>query len=133
MSSFRNSIAINSLPYVWCRKLADVTRDNVLDISEFAVALHLIQSRLRGMDIPKTLPQNLMPIHIPQLVVPAMTQEERDAYEKTFAWKDKDKNRLLDGMMQCFLLFIFIPSVGGGLYDGYYCNFQLSHPLKEAI
>ena len=105
----------------------------MLDISEFAVALHLIQSRLRGMDIPKTLPQNLMPIHIPQLVVPAMTQEERDAYEKTFAWKDKDKNRLLDGMMQCFLLFIFIPSVGGGLYDGYYCNFQLSHPLKEAI
>ena len=83
-----------------CRKLADITRDNILDISEFIVAMHLIQSRLRGMEIPQKLPQNLMPIGVTQLEVPAMSQAEKDAYDRAFAWRDNDKTGFLSGMLQ---------------------------------
>ena len=79
------------------RKLADVTRNNMLDISEFAVAMHLIQSRLKGTDIPEKLPETLAPAYFPHITVPALSQEEKEAYEKAFMWETSAKTGHVDG------------------------------------
>lgn len=44
---------------IW--KLADVDRDGYLDADEFALAMHLINVKLSGHDIPPTLPGHLIP------------------------------------------------------------------------
>ena len=89
-----NIIVMNCLVY---RKLADVTRNNKLDIAEFAVAMHLIQSRLKGTDIPLKLPETLTPNHLPHVNIPAVSDKEKAAYEKAFMWKNNDKMGYIDG------------------------------------
>ena len=69
----------------------------MLDISEFAVAMHLIQSRLKGTDIPDRLPQSLAPTHLPPVNIPALSQKEKEAYEKAFMWKNNVKTGYIDG------------------------------------
>lgn len=44
---------------VW--KLADVDKDGMLDSDEFALAMHLINVKLDGHDIPSELPAHLVP------------------------------------------------------------------------
>lgn len=44
---------------IW--KLADVDRDGHLDADEFALAMHLINVKISGHDIPATLPSHLIP------------------------------------------------------------------------
>lgn len=44
---------------VW--KLADVDKDGMLDSDEFALAMHLINIKLDGHDIPAELPAHLVP------------------------------------------------------------------------
>lgn len=44
---------------IW--KLADVDRDGALDADEFALAMHLINIKISGHDIPATLPSHLVP------------------------------------------------------------------------
>lgn len=44
---------------IW--KLSDVDRDGHLDADEFALAMHLINIKLSGHDIPATLPGHLIP------------------------------------------------------------------------
>lgn len=44
---------------VW--KLADVDKDGMLDADEFALAMHLINIKLDGNDLPPELPVHLMP------------------------------------------------------------------------
>ena len=79
------------------RKLADVSRNNMLDVSEFAVAMHLIQSRLKGVNIPERLPETLPPVSGPRIEVPAILRDERYAYKKAFLWKDKACTGYIDG------------------------------------
>lgn len=43
------------------RDLADMNNDGRLTRDGFAVAMHLIQSKLAGKDIPTTLPPSLIP------------------------------------------------------------------------
>ena len=81
-----------------CRKLADVTRDSMLDTAEFAIAVHLIQSRLVGLEIPRSLPQTLSLQHLPLVKVPQMTMSEWEAYQNTFSWKDEHNTGYLDSM-----------------------------------
>ena len=89
-----NIIIINCLVN---RKLADVARNNKLDIAEFAVAMHLIQSRLKGTDIPLKLPETLAPTYLPHVNIPAVTEGEKAVYEKTFLWKNNEKTGYIDG------------------------------------
>ncbi|GFX80080.1 intersectin-1 [Trichonephila clavipes] len=49
------------LAHIW--SLADRDADGKMDCSEFAVAMHLIEMKLKGFEIPKTLP--------PSMAVPA--------------------------------------------------------------
>lgn len=44
---------------IW--KLADVDKDGMLDSDEFALAMHLINVKLDGHDIPTELPAHLIP------------------------------------------------------------------------
>merc|ERR1712080_266048 len=44
---------------IW--KLADTDNDGLLDIDEFALAMHLIKVKVEGHDIPETLPRHLYP------------------------------------------------------------------------
>lgn len=41
--------------------LADTDKDNLLDIDEFALAMHLINIKLDGHELPEKLPDHLKP------------------------------------------------------------------------
>ena len=45
----------------YCRDLADINNDGRLTRDGFAVAMHLIQGKLAGKEIPASLPQTLIP------------------------------------------------------------------------
>lgn len=47
------------LAKVW--RLADVDQDGALDSDEFALAMHLINIKLDGYDMPDDLPEHLIP------------------------------------------------------------------------
>jgi hypothetical protein len=47
------------LSKIW--KLADVDKDGMLDNEEFALAMHLINIKIDGNDLPPELPQHLLP------------------------------------------------------------------------
>lgn len=85
-----------------------MTRNNKLDISEFAVAMHLIQSRLKGTDIPLKLPETLAPTHVPHVNIPVVSEEEKSAYEKAFMWKNNEKTGYIDGKaLQTIIIIIY--------------------------
>ena len=48
-----------TLGKIW--KLADVDKDGMLDADEFALAMHLINVKLEGHDLPSELPEHLLP------------------------------------------------------------------------
>lgn len=47
------------LSKIW--KLADVDKDGMLDDEEFALAMHLINIKIDGNDLPTDLPNHLVP------------------------------------------------------------------------
>lgn len=47
------------LSKVW--KLADVDKDGMLDSDEFALAMHLINVKIDGNELPSELPPHLVP------------------------------------------------------------------------
>ena len=47
------------LAKVW--RLSDVDQDGALDSDEFALAMHLINIKLEGYDLPEDLPDHLVP------------------------------------------------------------------------
>lgn len=44
---------------IW--KLSDINKDGFLDADEFALAMHLINIKLEGYDLPSELPEHLIP------------------------------------------------------------------------
>ena len=50
---------ISFILQVW--RLADVDQDGALDADEFALAMHLINIKLEGYDLPEDLPDHLVP------------------------------------------------------------------------
>ena len=59
--------------------------------------MHLIQSRLKGTDIPLKLPETLSPKHLPRISIPFISEEEKAAYERAFRWKNDHKTGYIDG------------------------------------
>lgn len=47
------------LSKIW--KLSDIDCDGFLDIDEFALAMHLINVKLDGCELPTVLPEHLVP------------------------------------------------------------------------
>lgn len=55
----KSKLPNNVLGKIW--KLADVDKDGMLDSDEFALAMHLINVKLDGHDLPTELPSHLVP------------------------------------------------------------------------
>lgn len=59
-SEMVKSKLLNSvLGKIW--KLSDINKDGLLDSDEFALAMHLINIKLEGYDLPAELPEHLIP------------------------------------------------------------------------
>jgi hypothetical protein len=72
------------------RDLADLNNDGRLTRDGFAVALHLIQGKLGGKDIPATLPASLTPPSMRTATVPASSPFQPPPSEslKDLIWDD---------------------------------------------
>ena len=55
----KSKLPNNVLGKVW--KLSDVDKDGMLDADEFALAMHLINIKMDGHDLPTELPVHLIP------------------------------------------------------------------------
>lgn len=55
----RSKLPNSVLRRVWA--LSDIDKDGMLDRDEFAVAMFLIDHKLKGNDIPETLPDRVVP------------------------------------------------------------------------
>ncbi|XP_055677201.1 EH domain-containing protein 3 [Lutzomyia longipalpis] len=55
----KSKLPNNVLSKIW--KLSDVDADGFLDVEEFALAMHLINVKLDGNELPTTLPDHLIP------------------------------------------------------------------------
>lgn len=61
------------------RDLADIRQEGKLDRDEFAVAMHLISSKLAGKELPASLPQSLIPPGLRSHEAPAPPQQTSTA------------------------------------------------------
>ena len=60
--TFRHVVMFESfICILYGRELVDLNRDGHLTIDEFAIAMHLIQRKAAGEELPKTLPPSLIP------------------------------------------------------------------------
>lgn len=96
----------------FCRNLADVSNDNLMNVSEFIVALHLINGVLGGKQVPKALPENLevpsqeeVPIEVPSV-------SEREAYNTVFQKCDQSGKGLINGEISDKSLFFLPTKIG---------------------
>lgn len=48
-----------------CRNLADLDRDGKMTMQEFTIAVHLIQTKLKGVELPTSLPNSLKMTSMP--------------------------------------------------------------------
>eukprot|EP00794_Sanderia_malayensis_P008231 gene8231-9113_t len=80
----KSKLPLPDLSKIW--KLSDVTRDNMLDEGEFVIAMHLIQKRLCGNEIPESIPPHVRPTSRPLLVIAQANQNEIEAYSAVFDW-----------------------------------------------
>ncbi len=55
-----SELPVAELGLIW--GLADLTRDGYMDADEFAIAMHLIKLRKAGVELPKMLPETLIPV-----------------------------------------------------------------------
>lgn len=66
----------------------------MLDEGEFVVAIHLIQRRLCGFDIPESIESHARPKSRPLLVIKQANQDELDAYGNVFGWLQPEDDGL---------------------------------------
>ena len=80
--------------FILFRKLSDITRDNKLDVFEFSLAMHFIELKLMGVEIPK---QNDITItDCKEVVVPKMTLEEKQQIKDIFEYADTNSQGFLE-------------------------------------
>lgn len=77
-----------------------MSNDNVLNVHEFVLAMHLIRGRMRGLVLPKTLPRCLTPPKSKPETPPPMSQQEKDAYLRVFQTLDYDRSGCIDGELK---------------------------------
>lgn len=79
------------------RNLADVSNDNLLNVDEFVLCMHLIQGVIKGIKLPGDLPTNLKPKMSTSVHLPAISSMEKEAYEKVFQTVDSKRKGYLEG------------------------------------
>ncbi|XP_077981791.1 uncharacterized protein LOC144436806 [Glandiceps talaboti] len=93
----RSKLPLQTLSRIW--RLSDLNRDNMLDVEEFAIAMHLIHCQLSGTKIPTSLPTELIPTPQPTSEVCVMTVKEREAYRQVFHKQDKNRIGYITGIV----------------------------------
>lgn len=76
-----------TLASIW--DLADIRQQGQLDRDEFAVAMHLINAKLAGQDVPQVLPQSLIPPSLrgqqpAQVSAPGQSSTAKDLFDLNF-------------------------------------------------
>ncbi|XP_052100516.1 uncharacterized protein LOC127734587 isoform X3 [Mytilus californianus] len=89
-------LPITVLSKIW--NLADVSNDNLLNVHEFVLCMHLIQEVLKGRKPPGDLPENLKPKMSAPVDLPAITSIEREAYVKVFQTVDDKRKGYLEAL-----------------------------------
>lgn len=100
MSSDQREITLMIFFYFQNRNLADISNDNLLDVSEFIVAVHLINGILRGRKVPAVLPENLTVTDQEEVSVELPSVSEREAYVKVFKKHDKSGKGFINGKIK---------------------------------
>ncbi len=76
----------------------------MLDEGEFVVAMHLIQKRLCGFEIPESIPAHARPTSRPLLVIAQANEQEIDAYSNIFDWLRQHDDEFLDSKSMLILI-----------------------------
>ncbi|CAB4031203.1 Leucine-rich repeat flightless-interacting 2, partial [Paramuricea clavata] len=89
----RSKLPLLDLTRIW--KLSDITRDNKLDVFEFSLAMHFIELKLMGGEIPK---QNDIAIadNNHEVVFPIITEEEKQQIQDIFEYADGNSQGFLE-------------------------------------
>eukprot|EP00916_Digyalum_oweni_P013951 GHVL01022799.1.p1 GENE.GHVL01022799.1~~GHVL01022799.1.p1 ORF type:complete len:267 (-),score=6.21 GHVL01022799.1:215-1015(-) len=95
----KSGLSLRVLSQIW--NLADVSNDNVLNVHEFVLVMHLIRGLLKGLKAPPTLPRKLTPPKTEPVTLQPATQQEREAYTKIFQALDVERKGFLDGDSCC--------------------------------
>lgn len=66
------------------RNLADVSNDNVLNVEEFVLAMHLIRKVSSGLSVPRSLPKHLVIGTAAPPVIEDISDRENEAYRNVF-------------------------------------------------
>ncbi|XP_013386193.1 actin cytoskeleton-regulatory complex protein pan1 isoform X1 [Lingula anatina] len=91
----QSKLPLLKLSQIWI--LADMGKDNMLDVAEFTIAMHLIQGLLQGKSLPKVLPDFLQLPSVQQVLVPVIEDRERAAYQAVFSVEDTANRGFVDG------------------------------------
>lgn len=79
----------STLAHVW--DLADLTQSGALSRDEFAVAMHLINDRIAGKELPQQLPPSLMPPSMRTQALPeAVDVNQTETQRELFSLLDSD-------------------------------------------
>jgi epidermal growth factor receptor substrate 15 len=70
------------------RDLADLNNDGRLTRDGFAVAFHLIQGKLSGKEIPRTLPASLMPPSMRAVTAASTSPFQQPPSDSLLLWED---------------------------------------------
>ncbi|KAL5021928.1 hypothetical protein ScPMuIL_001083 [Solemya velum] len=90
-----SKLSLKKLSQIW--NLTDVSNDNLLNVEEFVLAMHVILEALQGRKIPNDL-SSYLPTRIPvSLDLPSMTDREKEAYTKVFQMYDSHNRGFIKG------------------------------------
>jgi len=75
-----------------------VSNDNLLNVEEFVLAMHLIQGVLHGKKVPRMLPHNLKPKYPSTVQLPPVSDAEKEAYLSVFQTCDTARKGFVEGI-----------------------------------
>ncbi|KAL8610621.1 hypothetical protein ACOMHN_006340 [Nucella lapillus] len=90
----KSGLSLRVLSQIW--NLADVSNDNVLNVHEFSLVMHLIRGLLKGLKAPQTLPRKLTPPKTQPLALAAISTHDREVYANIFRALDLQGQGFLD-------------------------------------
>ena len=111
-------------PLLSCfRNLADLDRDGKMTMQEFTIAVHLIQSKLKGSELPTSLPNSLKMTSMPStFLIGQKTKPPSD-------WNQPTKTSLSNGFSKAGAMTLPKPAVLGISWSG----INQSPPLTRAV
>ncbi|XP_067679136.1 uncharacterized protein [Haliotis asinina] len=112
----KSGLPLQVLSQIW--NLADVSNDNLLNVHEFVLAMHLTLGTLEGLKLPLPLPRYLTPPTSLVLSEP-LADSEKEAYKKIFKLLDKTNSGFIEADMarEVFSLSGLPPDQLGHIWD----------------